>query len=71
MPGNGANKSSPPRGPQLLPPTAQTFLGEGGKAWQQVLACDVLGVWEGEPDVLPGGGTVESMTQGDFCKEQE
>lgn len=29
-----------------------------------------LGVWEGEPDALPAGGTVESMTQIDFCKEQ-
>ena len=37
MPGNGANKSSPPRDPQLLPPTAQTFLGEGREARQPVL----------------------------------
>ena len=32
MLGNGAKKSSPPRGPQLLPPTAWTFLGKGRDA---------------------------------------
>lgn len=30
-----------------------------------------LGVWEGEPDALLAGGTVESMTQVDLCKEQK
>lgn len=30
-----------------------------------------LGVWEGEPDALPAGGTVESMTQVDFCNKSK
>ena len=30
-----------------------------------------LGVWEGEPDALCAGGTVESMTQVDLCREQK
>lgn len=28
-----------------------------------------LGVWEGEPDAFPAGGTVESMTRVDFCNK--
>lgn len=30
-----------------------------------------LGVWEAEPDTLPAGGTMESMTQVDFCSKSK